>query len=183
MASVVVLSLSTDFGGQLDPGQLKKEIKEDGTISVVITDVSRFGDVISLYFAGSLTGSETTSLNTLVANHVPLTFEITWKQDLADADVTLTTPILERVYLLITPSTTRTLTVDSAANLVTDNPVKNEIIFCVINNSGTQNVQLVAGTGGSLTGNDTISPNQTAPFHVLILNRTPSSEIYQLVRG
>ena len=66
MEVILVFSFVSDFGGQLDVGQLGEEILEDNAISKTAIDVSRAGDVVTITFDEALSAGETTSLNTLM---------------------------------------------------------------------------------------------------------------------
>jgi hypothetical protein len=63
-------SLSGDFGGSLNPEQLKYEIIDDVAITTTYNGLSFGGDVVNLFFVATLSGPEVTALNNLVAAYV-----------------------------------------------------------------------------------------------------------------
>ena len=64
-------SLSTDFGGNLNPDQLFNEIKANTNISPNCIIVFNVGDNVDIKFISPLSGAELAVLNTIIANHVP----------------------------------------------------------------------------------------------------------------
>jgi len=71
MTSIVTRSLATDFGGNLNPNQLITEINNSPSISPNCFYISNIGDVVDIYFDAALSGPETTTLNGIIASHVP----------------------------------------------------------------------------------------------------------------
>lgn len=71
MSTTYTKSLSTDFGGSIKLKQLHKEIEDDGTIVPNIIGITMTGDVVDITFDSALSGSEETSLNSLIAAHTP----------------------------------------------------------------------------------------------------------------
>lgn len=70
--ATVTKSLSSDFGGNLDSGQLVQEIIDNGTFIAVIQNINVNGDVVDIVFDQALDGPETTTLNSLIGIHVPI---------------------------------------------------------------------------------------------------------------
>jgi len=117
---------------------------------------------------------------------------------LADADATVTISNLLTHILSGTPTTNRTITLPTAANVVsgiTGCEVGDCIDFSIINNSTDANeadIILAAGTGGSTDGNLTVSSKSNLAgtyesagsgiFRLRIDNVTASSEAYTLYR-
>lgn len=75
MATQVTKSLSTDFGGVLNSEQLRQEIIDDGIITTEHYGLQTIGDVVTLFFAGSLSGAELTQLDVVIAAHSPVTVQ------------------------------------------------------------------------------------------------------------
>lgn len=88
MTTTYNYSLSSDFGGNLKSQQLHEEIGAESGITPNIIAVNTDGDLVDIVFDSSLSGGEETTLNGLVASHIPDTskprkqfFSITPKKD------------------------------------------------------------------------------------------------------
>lgn len=70
---IYTYSKSTDFGGEIAPGQLHTEIENDGVIDdTTLLRVDVTGDVVEIVFDGVLPGDEQTQLETvIIPAHVP----------------------------------------------------------------------------------------------------------------
>ena len=68
MATYHNYSKATDFPGGLDENRLKNDIDKGG-ISQILRSIRTSGDTITLKFAGTLTGSDTTALATIISSH------------------------------------------------------------------------------------------------------------------
>ena len=62
-------SLSSDFGGNINIGDLKNEIEAEGGITPVLSGITRNDDDIDIIFESALSGGEQTTLNGLVSTH------------------------------------------------------------------------------------------------------------------
>jgi hypothetical protein len=73
MASTVVKSLSSDFGGTWNQSQLHTEIEAEGGITTALTGINHEtgSDDIDIVFASALSGPETTALNSVISAHSP----------------------------------------------------------------------------------------------------------------
>jgi len=63
-------SLSSDFPNGLNPAQLQQIITDDTNITVPIDSIDTSGDSVFINFTASLSPSEVTELNNIVANYV-----------------------------------------------------------------------------------------------------------------
>lgn len=103
---------------------------------------------------------------------------------LSDADATLTIGELLTVLFTISPSTARTLTLPTAADIVTGISgvaVNDSIDFDIIN-TGSDNVIIAAGTNGTLIGNDTIIFGTSGLYRLRITNISGGTEAYTVYR-
>jgi len=67
---MVTKSLSSDFSGNLKSEQFHQEIL-DSSITTSLNGINVTGNVVEIEFDGTLDAGETTTLNTLISNHVP----------------------------------------------------------------------------------------------------------------
>jgi hypothetical protein len=74
MTTEIIKSLATDFSGSLDTVQLRQEIIDDETITTVHHGGQIVGDVVTLFFASSLSAPELTQLDVLIAAHSPILY-------------------------------------------------------------------------------------------------------------
>ncbi len=114
---------------------------------------------------------------------------------LSDASVTLTAAQILTELIHMNPSTDRTLTMPTAANLVSgvaNAQVGDRIEFVIINEStGNNIITLAMGSGGTLVGSGTINPRSlqahvdpgTGRFVARLTNVTASSEAYTIYRA
>ena len=110
----------------------------------------------------------------------------TTETSLADADASLTMAQLLTKVLVGTPTTVdRTLTSPTAAQAVAGLggvAVNDAIDFSIVNDDGTVNWILAAGTGVTTLGGRTISTNSSGLFRLTFRNVTASSEAVTIVR-
>lgn len=66
-----IKSLSTDFSGNLNSGQLVTEIETNTEITPVCLTVFNIGDDVRIKFANFLSAKEQTILNTIISIHTP----------------------------------------------------------------------------------------------------------------
>jgi hypothetical protein len=103
----------------------------------------------------------------------------------SDADQTATVYELLYAILVMTPTATRTVTFPTAAavvSVISGCQVTDAIDISIINQSGSNNITIAAGTGGSTVGYMTILPNISGIFRLRLTNVTGSSEAYILYR-
>jgi len=103
----------------------------------------------------------------------------------SDGDQTATISHLLTGILRMTPSTTRTITLATASNVVSGvsgSEVNDSFDFSVINEDSTNNIDITSGTGGTEIGNMTILADSSGLFRVRITNITASSEAYTIYR-
>lgn len=103
----------------------------------------------------------------------------------SDADQTATVYELLYAMLIMTPTATRTVTYPTAADVVSvisGCQVTDAIDVSIINQSGTNNIVIATGAGGSAVGSMTILPNISGIFRLRLTNVTGSSETYILYR-
>lgn len=65
-------SLSSDFGGNINEGQLHREIAL-AIPGTVLIGINRSDDVVDIIFEDVLSGGDETILNTTISNHIPQT--------------------------------------------------------------------------------------------------------------
>ena len=103
---------------------------------------------------------------------------------LSDADATLTADqMINNALFTITPTGARTLTTDTAANLVsafTNAEVGKYFEFTIIN-TAAQDVTLSAGSGITIKGNAVVN-NASATFIAVFNNVTSGSEAVTIYR-
>ena len=66
-------SLSGDFDEGIDKAQLHEEILDSNLASAAVTGITLVGDVVKVIFIGALDAGDQTTLDTLVADHTPMT--------------------------------------------------------------------------------------------------------------
>jgi len=66
-----VYSKSSDFGNQLAEGQFHAEIEADPGITTTLLYVETVGDTVNVVFQSTISGSEQTALDAVVAAHTP----------------------------------------------------------------------------------------------------------------
>lgn len=108
---------------------------------------------------------------------------------LSDADATLTIAQLLTNIFTITPSVVRTLTLDTASNVVSGvygAQVGDSFDFTIINLAGATGVTVVAGTNGTLYGSGSVNGTGfgtgSSLFRVRLTNVTGGSQTYDLYR-
>lgn len=105
---------------------------------------------------------------------------------LSDSNHTLTLSELFTEILRMTPSTSRTLTLPTAADIVSGisgAQVSDSFDFSIINESSTSSIILSSGTGGSIVGNDTVVNSASGRYRLRITNVTSGSEAYVVYRA
>lgn len=70
-ADIYNYSYSADFGGNLNEDQFEQEIEAEPSITSTLIGVFRDLDDVTVHFLAALTTPEKTSLDVLVASHVP----------------------------------------------------------------------------------------------------------------
>jgi len=63
-----IYSLSSDFGGNINPTNLEDEI-EASSIATTLSRISVIQDTVDIHFTSALSGAEETTLNGLIATH------------------------------------------------------------------------------------------------------------------
>lgn len=117
---------------------------------------------------------------------------------LTDTDSTLTVAQLLTGIITITPTTNRTLTLPTAANVVGGIPglqINDSMDFCLINKSSSSNqasLIISPGIGGSINGNNSVPPYQnltgsfftsgSSLFRLKITNLSSGTESYIVYR-
>jgi len=126
-----------------------------------------------------------------VSKYRLLDFAVGWEKlpkreevSLADADATLSADdLINKGIFTITPSADRTLTTDTAANIVAaiDNCQAGMSFDFVLIVIGAYNVSISGGTGVSTTGNMTVN-NASGLFKAVVTDCTSGSEAVTIYR-
>jgi len=181
MTTIYTRSLSSNFGGNLNPSQLIDEI------NVAIGSPSCFfleniGDVVNIYFASALSGPQQTTLNGVIAAHVPANPAIQNESVSTTSTQTLTNKTLSDSTVVfadqsdltkrmlfecsgITTGTTRTLTVPNANDtlvvLTTAQTLTNKTltspVISTISNTGTLTLPTATDTLVGRATTDTLT--------------------------
>lgn len=79
MSYTIIKSKSTDFSNNINPGQLRRSIKLDNAITTTLKKININGDVVTIVFVSTPSGSELTALDNLISSYtyVPVLKTIT----------------------------------------------------------------------------------------------------------
>lgn len=71
MATTYIKSLSSDFGGNLNPSLLLDEINDNTNISLTCINITNIADNVNIVFESSLDSGEQTILDNIISLHSP----------------------------------------------------------------------------------------------------------------
>ncbi len=106
--------------------------------------------------------------------------------DVGDVDATLTASQIHGGILASSPSAPATFTFPTASILIAADPTLKKSGYgrhIYFRNDGTSAITLAPGTGGTLSGSDTVAVSSySAHYYIRYSNISSGSEAYQIIR-
>lgn len=174
----VTYSFANDFNGSYSGGQMQDEV-EASAMTQTLVESEMVGDVLTMTFDAPVTGADLTTLNGLVAAHVPEALSARFIRNIGDADATISNKEFTSQHVRAPTTAPRTYSFKKAVKMIENGFLGGD--FYLIN-TGSANATIAMKAGGTLYGSGVVEPGTSGHFRYRVTDTSSGNEAMRVLR-